>query len=200
MAQSGKVFQNILREAADRNIQPAKTEQARGWFRERAREIPDVSVNDLLDDLSHRLVSDVSVGSMYLYKYDPKLKKELPYYDTHPLVIPCDYKRDGFQGLNMHYLPPQLRGMLMDNLYKVLTNYELNDTTRMAVNYTILKGTAKFRTFKPCYKRYLYSHIESKFLYIDPKEWDIALFLPLANWVKRDEQEVWADSYDRINM
>ena len=56
-----------------------------------------------------------SVGSMYLYIYDPKTKDKLPIWDTCPLVFPMEFYDDGFLGLNMHYLTPLARKKLLDS-------------------------------------------------------------------------------------
>jgi hypothetical protein len=32
-------------------------------------------------------------------------------------------------------------------------------------------------------------------IYVEPKEWDVALFLPLQRFQKASDQQVWADSY-----
>ena len=56
------------------------------------------------------------LGNMYFFFYNPKHKKTLPWYDTFPLVFPIKSFSDGFLGLNMHYLAPKDRAILMDQL------------------------------------------------------------------------------------
>jgi len=46
------------------------------------------------------LKTNIEIGSMYLYFYDPKLKEELPFYDTFPLVLPFSPAKGGFYGIN----------------------------------------------------------------------------------------------------
>ena len=55
-------------------------------------------------------------GFLYMFVYDPKTKAKLPYYDTFPLVFPFAKTPNGFLGLNMHYLPYQLRVLLLERL------------------------------------------------------------------------------------
>src|SRR5690606_41052373 len=45
-------------------------------------------------------------GRFYLYKYDPKTKEQMPYYDAMPLVLITDVTPDGWYGINFHYMPP----------------------------------------------------------------------------------------------
>ena len=102
-------------------------------------------------------------------------------------------------GINFHYLPPMMRGQLMDALYTVSTNRTFDETTRLRVSYELLQSAAKFRFFKPALKQYLNKQMQSRFVFINPTEWDVALFLPLARFEKANKQKVYADSRKQIN-
>jgi hypothetical protein len=143
---------------------------------------------------SGALTNQLQVGRMYMFQYDPKLKKELPYYDRFPLIFPFQKTPDGFLGINLHYLPYVLRARLMDMLYNYVNDPKLDDNARLRISYNILNSASTNKYIKPCIKRYLTSHIRSQFLYIVPVEWDIALFLPVENFAKATKQQVWADS------
>ena len=49
------------------------------------------------------------IGQLYLFQYDAKWKDILPYWDMWPLIFPFDYAKNGFYGINLHYLPPNAR-------------------------------------------------------------------------------------------
>jgi hypothetical protein len=147
---------------------------------------------------SSRKTNDMEYGYMYAFKYDPKWKKELPYYDTFPLIFPVKFESDGFLGINFHYLPTVLRAKLMDGLYSTLTNKQYDDTTRVRISYQILQSASKYRYFKPTLKKYLRNHVRSKFLEIHVNEWDIALFLPTESFRKADASYVWEESRKKI--
>ena len=140
----------------------------------------------------------MELGQMYAFKYDPKMKKELPYYDTFPLIFPISFDNDGFYGINFHYLPPILRAKLMDALYSTLTNKNYDDSTRVRISYSILQSASKFRYFKPTLKKYLRAHVRSQFLEINVNEWDMALFLPTESFRKADTGRVWEESRKKI--
>ncbi len=131
---------------------------------------------------------------MYFFMYDPKHKKSLPYYDTFPLIFPVDRAEGGFYGLNLHYLPLQLRAQLMDSLYDITTNSRYDESTKLKLSYGVLKGAEKFKLFQPTFKRYLSSNVRSRFIQIQPSEWDIALFLNTEQFVGASKTKVWADS------
>jgi hypothetical protein len=86
----------------------------------------------------------------------------------------------------------------MDALYSTITTKELDETTRLRISYNILQAATKYRYFKPCIKRYLVSQVRSKFFYIEPTEWEMALFLPTDRFVGANKQRIYADSRNRI--
>lgn len=187
-----QLFTQILNEAPDVSV---RTENATMWLREQAKGVRAVSnVKALVNQQSDRLVSQLTVGRMYMFAYDPKTKDDLPYYDKFPLIFPFRRVSGGFYGINMHYLPHMLRARLMDNLYTLANNTNKDDTTKLRLSYEMLNSAAKFRYFKPCVKHYLNSHVKSRFLWIPANQWDTALFLPLERFTGATKQQVWRDS------
>lgn len=191
------VFDKLLATGIRSGQVPARTKAARNWFRDSAASMARVSRQGLVSD-KDRLRSSVLIGGMYMFFYDPKYKKTLPYYDRFPLVVVIERYKDGFLGLNLHYLPPVLRAKLMDGLYTISNNKKYDETTRMRVSYDMLKSASKFRGYKPCVKHYLNEHLRSKLAYVNATEWDIALFLPTEQFKKAGTSEVWADSKQRM--
>lgn len=197
------IFDEILLQGIRSGQVPARTAAAREWYREQAKAITKTNRNRSQGDkLIRELRADKNrvqrdrfmMGNMYLFAYDPKHKDTLPYYDRFPLVFPINSAKGGFLGINMHYLPPILRAKLMDQLYTVLTNKNFDETTRLKASYNVLNGAAKFKEFKPTIKHYLNEHVRTKPAYINPTEWDIALFLPTQSFVGASAGKVYADS------
>lgn len=191
-----EIFSQILADAETSGRAGQLGRKSLAWFRrtvQKATKGSSVSTKSIMgrkNDLTSRLL----IGRMYHFKYDPKLKQQLPYYDIFPLVIPIESYEDGFLGLNMHYLPPRLRARLMDQLFSTINDRNLDNRSRLRVTYALLKGAAKFRLFRPTLKRYLNSHVRSRFLLIPPQEWQIALFLPTQRFQKQRAEAVWKDS------
>ena len=69
------------------------------------------------DKSSEILTGQPIVGRMYLFQYDAKFKDILPYWDVWPLIFPFDYAKNGFYGINLHYLPPAARHNLLVALW-----------------------------------------------------------------------------------
>ena len=187
-----QLFTQILNEAPDVS---KRTDNANVWLREQALGVRNVSnVKALVSQQSDRLVSQLTVGRMYMFAYNPKTKDDLPYYDKFPLIFPFRRVQGGFYGINMHYLPHMLRARLMDNLYTLANNTNKDDTTKLRLSYQLLDSAAKFRYFKPCVKHYLNTQVKSRFLWIPANQWETALFLPLERFTGATKQQVWRDS------
>lgn len=197
MAEEKTIFQRIAANMPT-TIQPRFVRQAREWFRDQASQITRVNRNVFLNQRQKEVsqINADSIGSMFFYEYDPKLKEKLPYYDMFPLVVPIEIYKDGWLGLNLHYLPPFYRAKLMDALYTI--TLKQGDTQQIQASYQLLNGARRFRYFKPCVKRYLSTHVASKIIFIEPKDWDMALLLPLQKFVKQGEEFVWRESGEKF--
>lgn len=189
------IFDNILSQGIRSGQVPARTQQARDWYRNTAKSYNNVNENSFFKSgEKERFTKSPQIGSMYMFMYNAKHKATLPYWDRFPLVFPFAMADGGFLGLNMHYLPLQYRAKLMDSLYTIADNKQYNDTTKLKISFDILSKASQFRYFKPTVKHYLLDHMTSRFLYVYPAEWDTALFLPLERFEKASKQQVWKDS------
>ncbi len=202
------VFDSILTQGEKQGLLPNKTQQSRTWFRAQASKVA-MSPNALMSQDRSAMVSVPMIGQMYLFAYDPKTKDKLPYYDRYPLVIPFDTARlggratsasssQGFMGLNMHYLPLRLRARLMDALYNVISDDNFDERTHLQISYNLLSAVSRYRFYKPCVKKYLFSHVRTRYFRIDPTSWDIALFMPLERFTGASTSAVHRDSYAKV--
>lgn len=176
----------------------ARTDESRRWFRAKIKELGGINRRSLLKDPAVSARNRPKVGSMYMYFYDPKTRDKLPYYDMFPLTIMVEPAPGGFYGLNLHYLSPIVRARFLDKLLETANNNRFDESTRLNINYQMLKSVQKYKEFQPCFKRYLYSQVESRVVIIEPPEWEIAIFLPTEQFQKAAKNKVWKQSKDRI--
>ena len=181
----------IKQSLAKQGLTPG-TNAARTWLRAKVKELAP-SKAALMKD-RERLRDSSIVGKMYFYYYDPKTKDKMEYYDRFPLVIPIETYPDGFLGLNLHYIHPKQRMILLDKLSNTASNKKLDANTRLRISYDYLKRASKAFEATPCIKRYLFGHVESRFLEISADEWDIAIILPVESFVGAGTGKVYADS------
>jgi hypothetical protein len=185
------LLDRIKQQLTEISLEPRSTAYRR-WLTTKISNLR-VTRQALLQD-KERLRNTTFIGRMYFYYYDPKLKDMLPYYDRFPLVIPIEQHSDGFLGLNLHYIDPKQRIILLDKLSEFATNSAYNETTRLRLSYDMLRQASKIYEKKPCIKKYLYKHIDSRFLEITADEWDIAAMLPIESFVGASSSKVWAES------
>ena len=146
------------------------------WYRNRIKELGTPSQAQLIRD--GKITGRVNFGALNMFIYDPKLKNKLPYYDTFPLVLPIERYRDGFLGINFHYLPYALRARLLSRLDP-------------DANYSALKNV---RLVKPTLKRYLNSNVRSRFRKLEEEDFMTAIMLPVQRFKKASASKVWSDS------
>ena len=191
------LFSDLLKNSRPADLEQG-TKESRDWFREQALSINKIDKNKIINTREPfrrlQVLSDTSIGKMYMFVYDPKMKSVLPYYDTFPLIFPIEFYGDSFLGINLHYLPPVARARLMDALYSLINNKKYDKTTLIKASYQILNSAARFKYFRPCIKKYLMSNVGSPFIYIAPDEWDFALMLPTERFQKASKQTVFRDS------
>jgi hypothetical protein len=186
-----KLLDRIKASLAKEGLTP-RTNAARTWLRAKVKEL-NPSRAALMRD-SERLKSSSMIGRMYFYFYDPKTKDSLPYYDRFPLVIPIERYQDGFLGLNLHYIHPKQRIILLDKLSETASNKNYDETTKLRISYGYLSAASRAFEAQPCIKRYLFSQIQSRFLEITADEWDIAVMLPMESFVGATSSKVYSDS------
>mgnify|MGYP003389442273 FL=1 len=194
MAESEQSFLDTLKSSIKTAKATAKARAAGDWFREKVKQasasarMRAVTPTQLL---KRQEATDTELGQMLFYKYDPKFAKKLPYWDMYPLVFPFEKAKGGFYGLNLHYIPPRERAVLMDELNSYVTNKKYDATTRLKLSYDLLKG---FGRAVPCVKRYLGTNVRSNTVRINADEWEIAIFLPVERFQKEKARVVWNDS------
>lgn len=196
-----------LKQMVQRGRAKFETRKSKEWFRskledyerfEKKVQSSKAYKNKKLKEINEGSLGDKpTIGSMYMYYYDPKFKETLPYYDRFPLIILVGPAKGGFYGLNLHYLSPILRAKFLDNLTDTLTNEAFDESTRFRITYKMLTNINKFRYFKPTFKHYLFKHLSSQVKLVPPEEWHKMVFLETAIW-KTSKTNVYKQSRMQI--
>jgi hypothetical protein len=191
------LFQKLGYEAFRAGVTP-RTKESMTWFRQKSRSIRRVNRREIMKEEPIQLRNTFRPGNMFMFFYDPKTKETLPYYDKFPLVIVVGKAPGGFYGLNLHYISPLLRVKLLDALMDNTSDKRYDENTRFKLNYAMLNRTSKLRFYKPCFKHYLLDHVQSRLAHVPAPEWEIATFLPMANWVGAQGAAVYKFSKEMI--
>jgi len=189
------LLDRITQQLSEEGLEP-RTNAAREWLKAKVKNLSPQRTALMKD--RDKLRNKSMMGRMYFYFYDPKLKDSLPYYDRFPLVIPIERYQDGFLGLNLHYISPKQRVILLDKLSNFLNNHKYDETTRLRLSYDHLRNASTIYEGLPCIKKYLYKQVKSRFLEITADEWDIAALIPYEYFDGATKNKVWTDSRKKI--
>ena len=193
-----EILQNIERafKRANPNTVKRHTAASLDWFRKYIpRAYNRVRMPQVLRDRD-MWKNKMQIGKMYLFEYDPKHKDTLPLWDRYPLVFPFSTYRakDGaliVTGLNMHYLSPKLRMIAFAALLKLRSEKRYRKSTRLAMEWDMLKSMGESRFFKHAVHSYRMDHVKSVFVEVPSASWELMLFLPTERFVKGSKQQAW---------
>jgi hypothetical protein len=180
-----------------------KYTQARSvdWFKKKISDLGGNSPsakNDLIKTTKPIQTMRFIPGSLFIFKYDPKYKESLPFYDTWPCSLIFSIEEDLVRGINFHYLPYAIRGKLFDKLNLIAAKYHNNQQQVMRLNWKLLSNVAKFPEVRPAVKSYLYSHLQSKLIKVPVEDWKTAILLPIESFAKKSLAYVSRDSGQQI--
>ena len=165
------------------------------WYQNALKSMMGLNRKELLAEFDK---SKPLSGRMFMYFYDPKHKKTLPYYDRFPLIFMVEKAKGGFYGLNLHYLPHKERAIFFDRLLDYTNNKRYDESTRLRLKYDLLKGSSKLKYFAPCFKHYLTKHVKSKIVEVPADQWEQVLFMPSESFQKASKNSVWQESKKQV--
>lgn len=161
-------------------------ERSLRWYRKQIQTLVTTKVKMRNDIRKEAVIStNMEIGKLYLYKYDPKWKDILPVYDTYPLVFPFNYAKGGFLGINLHYLPYNFRFYLIQSLEPLLygRTTAVSKKNKAKLSWEILTKIAGVGSLNNAVKHYLTDHMRSAFMEIRHEDWFTAANLPIENFV-----------------
>ena len=172
------IFDKIRNEVGDRDLSLT-------WYKRKVSELASrISAGRLMRE--GKILKTPGFNQLNFFRYNPKTKAILPYYDTFPLVMPIDSAKGGFLGINFHYLPIPLRMRLLETLAK--RNFD--------GDYSKLKN---IRLIKPCVKHYLKSQFTSGFYRLDELDYAPAIFMPVQSFKKAGMTAAHRDARKRAS-
>lgn len=169
------------------------------WFKTKIKELSPIAPVDrvnLLAQTKNTMQSNrLLPGTLTFFSYDPKYKETLPYYDKFPLSFIVGIDKFGFTGVNFHYLTIPMRVKLYDAMYTI-AKQSVNKTTQqvLVLNWKLLSNFSKFPAVAPAVKKYLFSHVQSRFIKIPLDDWKTAILLENSEFKKSSASAVRANS------
>ena len=139
-----------------------------------------------------KVATQLDVGKMYMFAYDPMTKETLPYWDNLPLVVICDPLPTGFSGINLHYLSPLLRANLLDRLMP--SEDKIDSDSKLRSNWSFVRNFSRFPETRKSTKRYLTQQIRGQMIEVNPRHWKSAIFLPVQQFQGASASKIYRDT------
>lgn len=170
---------------------PQAQRQSFSWYQKNIIDAAKgMSVQKFMGDNVPHQTSNIQPGQMLSFFYDPKYKDKLPYYDSFPLIFPWDVTPTHFIGINLHYISPQMRLVLLEKLMGISSS-DLSATKKLSFSWQTIKNMSEVPKIQHCVKQYLFSHVKSRFLVVPPSDWKYVVLLPLSRFKKASADQVW---------
>ena len=132
---------------------------------------------------------------MVIFNYSAKGFDTLPYWDRYPVVIPIEPRQNGFLGLNLHYLPPRYRAVLLTQFADFTSEINEGDSnTRLQLTYDMVKSISRIKWARPCIKQYITSYIRGQIREIPFEHWPVVSMLPTQKFVGNDGRPYGANT------
>lgn len=210
LVSGASVFQELLARSIDEKLYPELTQESIEWMRKASNNVKSSKSSirgELLSEASFIKSSGITIGKPVVFQYYATTDKKLKYWDAFPVVIPIERYDDGFLGLNVHYLEPSIRAYLLDKIYvfrnpsevgKSSPKLEYKKDVRLDIDYNILDSVGLYRYIKPTIHRYVNKGFKSRILEIPIQGWTTVMFLPVQDFRKASQVEVWRESAAKI--
>lgn len=147
------------------------------WFRKAIRKDRRPSFERVQEGLKS---GRIQPGGMFIYEYIPLSKERIPYYDQYPLVLVLEMTKNGWYGLNLHYLAPAVRA-------KVLAEF----WSRSRSGLNIAKAIGRSQYGKQALKRYVATQTRGTPKRVPKADWEIAISLPFEGFQKASAKTAW---------
>jgi hypothetical protein len=178
----------------DKDTETEPAIDAKEWYKQVTTAInsPRTSKSETLRN--YRKTSSITLGRVFAFRYDPKHKAKLKFFDENPLVIPFGFKdgimSKGFLGINLHFIPRYQRKAVM----LFFMNLDLNKTMKQGelnVDYnTKIKNNPRFPMLKFCIRMYLLNHVVGQFYMIPQEDYIKIIDLYSGQYVGMSEQQI----------
>ena len=132
-----------------------------------------------------RLIS----GKMYFYKYEASSKTE--YYNKFPLIFMLRKRGNLFEGIDFHYLDPERRITLFENMKPYFSTKDITEKTILFVKKfrIIIQRSKIFKSAKVSFRKYKKENIKSTIIEINPNDWLSTIKQPVERFIMTLEEK-----------
>ena len=135
-------------------------------------------------------------GKIYVFKYDPKYAKELPWFDANPVVLAIEQVNNNDLGINLNLLPVPYKEKLLDELFTRMNIKADTQETGIISKILGIETSSGINAIKEKPLRITYAGIKA-YLEKDGYEFDLRQYIPSR---KRDQAVVSYSKWPEIAL
>ena len=162
------------------------------------RDKEEVSYQFLMERVRHNKPfrkEDLRNGKMILAAYSPKDNKSP--YDKNPLILIIYRTSRHILGLNLHWLPPKGRVLILRLLFQHNAN-----NIRMNKPLEVSSALSKqfWRLARPIFRKYIVSRLSRRGVVVQPHEMDKIIMLPSERFIGISSTQAYLLSLSKLRQ
>jgi len=182
----------------DIRLKAGDVDRSANWYMKTVRNVASGmnQPNEVFGSDLGEYARQLEIGQMYAFRYDPKHKETLPYYDTFPLVVISDPLPKGFSGINLHYIAPLVRARLLGKLMDV-SDLEIDIKSKLSSQWGFIRNFSRYPEVRGAVKKYLTNHVSGRMYKVNPVHWKSAIFLDTQQFVGAQAAHIYRENAKR---
>lgn len=159
------------------------------WFSDQTKtmKLDEKETKNIISEKTSRKFEYKKPGYVYMFRYHPPDKKEMPFYDEYPLILTLGFSGNTVVGINLHYVPEKTRLAMVLLLLKSVTNDKDNAKVRIQ---NVLKSSIFRKYIHVLGEEFYFMGIKSKIRHVTPDEFVIMSFLPTHKFKKKSKSQI----------
>jgi len=182
----------------DIRLEAGDAERSANWYMRTVRNVASGlnEPNEVFGSDLGEYTQKLEIGQMYAFRYNPKHKQTLPYYDTFPLVIISEPLPTGFSGINLHYIPPLVRARLLGKLMEA-SDLDIDIKSKLRSQWGFIRNFSRYPEIRGAVKKYLTSQVSGRIYKVNPLHWKSAIFLDTQQFIGAQAAHIYRENAKR---
>lgn len=159
------------------------------WFSDQMKttKLDEKETKTIITEKTTRQFPYKKPGYVYMFRYVPPDKKDMPFYDEYPLILTLGFSGNTVFGINLHYVPVRTRLAMVLLILKSLTNDKDNAKIRME---NVIRSSIFRKYIDVLGEQFFFMGIKSKIRHVTPDEFVIMSFLPTYKFRKKSKSQI----------
>lgn len=169
------------------------SDESLNWFRLRVIKDIRVKQSTILDATEYTRKAGTQgnqlIGKLYFFEYEAEMAGDPEHgiYDQFPLIFIFGSSRNKagktvLHGLNLHYLAPKERMVLLQELLTLRSSKTVRPGMRLKLSWQMIKAVSKHKLYEKAVHSYRIDRMQSRLVEVPAVDWSVVVFLQLQKW------------------